>query len=266
MTSYFDNFKWIISNKEEHKANLKSPDKFEIVENHKSNEIESNCDFGSEYNNNHTYQKNIHDVIYQYNTIHLEMIEKEQLVRDRLSIDTIDKIKTNYYDYINDDIKIIKDFAMIMETFSHIQKKLNDFESGIRVFELDVRNKTLNQDTNNQEFENKIQQIDVKLDNTIKFMEEIKLNNDLVMKKIIKLENTINDNDIKGNELLARLEKINITNNDDKKENNIIIQHEQYKYPYIPMCNDFNGILIYVITGSCIVGTYFGIKYLLRKY
>ena len=55
------------------------------------------------------------------------------MVRERLDSDTFDKIKSNYTDYINDDIKIIKDFAIIMETFSHIQKKLSEFESGIKV-------------------------------------------------------------------------------------------------------------------------------------
>ena len=145
-----------------------------------------------------------------------------------------------------------------METFSHIQNKLSEFES-------DIRTKTLNQDVNNQEYENKIQQIDIKLDNTLKFMKEIKFNNDIVMDKIIKLENTINANDIKGQEILTGLEKINVINNNDKRENISYVINRYKKYFYIPMYSDIDNILIWILTGSCIVGTYFGIKYILRK-
>lgn len=263
MANYLENLKWIMTKQEVSKPSSESPDKFEMIEKH-------NCDDDIMYVfNPDTYNSitpsNIQDVITQYNTLHLEMVKKEQFVRERLDSDTIDKIKSNYSDYINDDIKIIKDFAIIMETFSHIQKKLNDFESGIKEFELNIKNKTLSQDSNNIEFENKIQQIDIKLDNAIKFMDEIKLNNDVVMKKIIKLENTINANDIKGQEILTRLEKINITNNDNKKENNLIDWYQQNRYFGIPFYNDFSGILMYMLTGSCVIGTYFGIKYILRK-
>lgn len=258
MTSYFENFKWIISKQEEQILTSKSPDKFVIIEkpNH-NNEIGPDYDFGPTNNDNLISQKNLEqnykDVILQYDTIHLEMIEKEQLVRERLDSDTIDKIKSNYTDYINDDIKIIKDFAIIMETFSHIQNKLSEFECGIKEFETDIRTKTLNIDTNNLEFENKIQQIDIKLNNTIKFMEEIKSNNNIVMEQIIKLENTINSNDIKGHELLTKLEKINV------------VKNNKNGYLHIPSHDNFNNILIYVLTGSCVLATFFGIKYILRK-
>lgn len=260
MTSYFENLKWIITRQEVSNMTSKSPDKFEIVERHNGdNEIALDYDFVPIDNNNLKSQSNIQDIITQYNSIHLEMIKKEQLVRERLDSDTIDKIKSNYTDYINDDIKIIKDFAIIMETFSHIQNKLSEFECGIKEFESGIRTITSNQDSNNVEFENKIQQIDIKLNNTIKFMEEIKLNNNIVMEKIIKLENTINANDIKGQEILTKLENINVVN----KNNNV--WHKQKKYFKIPIYNYYNDILIYVLTGSCIIGTYFGIKYILRK-
>ena len=269
MTSYLENLKWILSKQEVSNPTSKLPGGFEIVDGHNGdNEIEGDYDFGPIANTDSRSQSqtqpNIQDVISQYNTIQLEMKQKEQLVRERLDSDTIDKIKSNYTDYINDDIKIIKDFAIIMETFSHIQKKLSEFEHGIKEFELDMKNKTSTQDSNNQEFENKIQQIDIKLNDTLKFIEEIKLNNDIVMEKIIKLENTINLNDIKGQEILTRLEKINHTNNKDKNEN-IIGQCRQNGYFRIPLYNNLSDILIYVLTSSCVIGTYFGIKYILRK-
>lgn len=268
MTSYLDNFKWLIDRQDKTKLSSKSPDKFEIIKKHGGDiEIEQDYDFGPSNNDISTSktQPNIKEIISQYNTIHLEMVKKEQLVRERLDSDTFDRIKSNYTDYINDDIKIIKDFAIIMETFSHIQNKLSEFESGIKEFESGIRIITSTQDSNNMEFENKIKQIDIKLDNTIKFMEEIKLNNDMVMKKIINLENTINSNDIKGQEILTKLENINIVNNGDKIYNNKIGWYKQNRYFRIPLYNDFNSILIYMLTSSCVIGTYFGIKYILKK-
>jgi hypothetical protein len=261
MTCYLENLKWIIGSQETSNSSSKSPDKFEIIERHGGdNEIELDYDFGPSNDDNSISktQSNIQEIISQYNTIHLEMIKKEQLVRDRLDSDTFDKIKSNYTDYINDDIKIIKDFAIIMESFSQIQKKLSEFESGIRTI-------TSNQDSNNVELENKIQQIDIKLNNTIKFMEEIKLNNDVMMKKIIKLENTINSNDIKGQEILSILENISIVNNGDKFYNDKIGWYKQKEYFRIPLYNDFSNILIYVLTSSCVIGTYFSIKYIFKK-
>lgn len=268
MTSYLENLKWIIARQDEtSNPSSKSPDKFEIIERHNSdgeNKIEYY--FDQEDNNLISHpQSDIQEINFEYNTIHLEMIKKKQLIRDRFDSDTIDKIKSNYTDYINDDVKIIKDFAIIMETFTNIQNKLNEYVSDIKEFENSIRTKTLNYGANNLEFENKIKQIDIKLDNTIKFMEEIKFNNDMVMEKIIKLENKIYTNDIKGQEILTRLENINIANDDDKKENKVINWYKQNTYFCIPLYNDFSNILIYVLTSSCVIGTYFGIKYILRK-
>ena len=260
MTSYLKNFKWLVANQEEYNSSIKSPDKFEIIEKHKELEY----DFGSE-NHNLSNQSNMQDIISQYNSIHLEMNKKEQLIKERLDSDTIDKIKSNYSDYINNDIKIIKDFAIIMDTFTHIQNKLKEVETGIKKFESNITTKSLNQDISNQEFKDKIQQIDIKFDNSIKFIQEIKVNNNVLMEKIIKLENIINTNDIKGHKILLGLEKISIINNkdnDDKKVNNLInwfniFQSSKY---------NFNNILmIRVLTGSCIAGIYFSIKYISRK-
>ena len=128
MTSYLENFKWIITKQEKPNTSSKSPDKFEIIEKHNDdNEIEHDYNFSPVNNNNlisqfqSQSQSNIQKNILQCNTIHLEMIKKEQLVRDRLDSDTINKIKSNYSNYINNDIKIIKDFAIIWKHF-HIFK------------------------------------------------------------------------------------------------------------------------------------------------
>lgn len=260
MTSYLNNLKWLVVNQEEYNSSINSPDKFEIIEKHKELEY----DFGSE-NHNLSNQSNMQDIISQYNSIHLEMNKKEQLIKERLDSDTIDKIKSNYSDYINNDKKIIKDFAIIMDTFTHIQNKLKEVETSIKKFESNITTKSLNQDISNQEFKDKIQQIDIKFDNSIKFIQEIKVNNNVLMEKIIKLENIINTNDIKGQKILLGLEKISIINNkdnDDKKVNNLInwfnfFQSSKY---------NFNNILmIRVLTGSCIAGIYFSIKYISRK-
>lgn len=266
MTNYLNNFKWIITGQEEMKLNPKSSEKFELINGlnigDNLGEIYKEYDFGPDNLAISPKKLNgdIKEIINEYNTIHLEMVEKEQLVRERLDSDTIDKIKSNYHNYINDDIKIIKDFAIIMETFSHIQKKLSEFELGIKEFE-SVKLKTLNQDLNNQEFEIKIKLIDEKLYNTIKFIDEIKLTNDILMNKIIKLENIIKKNDDKGQEILSKLEKINIFDNENKnkKEKKLI-----NKYNYFQI-SKYNFMLITFLTGTCVIGTYFGIKFILKR-
>lgn len=271
MASYFENFKWVISNNNQFRTDTKSPEKFEFVENihHVNEENEENnihkCDeTKSSLNQLNKLNSEIKEVLTQYNSVHLEMVEKEQLVRKRLDSDTFDKIKSNYSEYINHDIKIIKDFAVIMETFSHIQEKLNSVESSIKEFESDTRVKNLTPNENNQEYENKIQEIDTKLNNTLNCIKDIKSTNDELIAKIIKLENTINDNEIKGNEILIKLEKIDSLNNKWNISNYLYFDLSNLNNLF-SSSNYTNVIIMGLLSGTCIIGTYFGVKYILKK-
>lgn len=112
---------------------------------------------------------------------------------------------------MNDEIKIIKDFALVMESFNHIKDKLIEFESGMKEFESDIKIKTTNQDLSNAELDNKINMIDQKLNNTIVMIDQINSTSNEVMDKIVKLENIINTHSTQREELLSKLNKVELT-------------------------------------------------------
>ena len=192
------------------------------------------------------------------------MINKEQIVRKRLDSNTIEQIKSNCEEYVNDDIKIIKDFALIMESFNHIKEKLINFESGIKEFESDIKIKTSNQDENNAELDNRINHIDTKLDNTIKLMDQIKINSNDVMEKIVKLENIIMEHSIQRHEILTILDKINFDKTNVNKSN-----YYMFINKYFGLNNFFskfnNDVLLMSVLGCGVLGTFLSIRYLLRK-
>jgi hypothetical protein len=218
MATYLNNFKWIISKQEEPKKNLTDKTELELNPLNSKTKSDSDSDCEKDYAkiNNEDLQTNINEIKNEYDKIHTEMINKEQLVRNRLDSDTIEQIKSNCEEYVNDDIKIIKDFALVMESFNHIKKKLKEFESGINSFESEILIKTSNQDENNAELDSRINQIDIKLENTIKLMEQIEVNNDNIMEKIVKLENAISAHSTQRHEILTKLDTINT----DTYENN----------------------------------------------
>lgn len=199
------------------------------------NESESASDSDYEYHKIHSRDiqnfvdesNNKVDINYQtiksvqedYNKIYTDLLKKEQLVRKRVNSDTVEKIKANYSDYINDDIQIIKDFAIIMETFEHIKDRLKVFETDIKDFEEGIKKNTINQDENKQELDNKINNIDSKLENTIDLMNQIKSNGDKFIEKIIHLENLIKTHEEHRNEIMKRLEKFDQEHNEMKNNN-----------------------------------------------
>jgi len=237
MTSYLDNIKWIMSGQKESNSNIIS--QFNIQTNNFDELYSLN---GSECDSEDYHkiiskdlcvspeQKNKPNLTFKtestlksiqedYNKIHNNLIEKERLVRSRVNSDTVEKIKANYTEYINDDIQIIKDFALIMETFEHIKDKLKDFETDIKDFEIDIKKNIICQDENKQELDNKINHIDLRLENTIELMNQIKLNGDEFIKKIIHLENLIKTHDEHRDEILLRLEKFDKDHKEIKNNN-----------------------------------------------
>jgi len=156
----------------------------------------------------------------KYDKTYKELVDKEKLVIKRVGSDTFEKIKENYTEYINDDVQIIKEFALVMETFDNIKTRLKNFESDIGNFESGIRKYIVNQDENKVEIDNKINQIDSKLDNTVGMIEKMKSDSDDFIKKIINLENLIKIHDEHRSEILFRLEKFN-KEHDEMKTNNL---------------------------------------------
>lgn len=279
MENYLDNLKWMITGQTQ--PNIKSN---QIKPNIKSNHtnpnqtnpsIDTTYDSESEFENVYTIdepmeidikkinmEKNNLDVIKnEYKKIEMKLMEEEQLVRKRLNSDTIEQIKSNCVDYVNDDIKIIKDFALVMESFNHIKDKLIEFESGMKEFESDIKIKTTNQDLSNAELDNKINMIDQKLNNTIVMIDQINSTSNEVMDKIVKLENIINTHSTQREELLSKLNKVELT------KPNCYGLWNKYLINFfdIGKYNFSNSTLIMLLGGNFIIGSWYIFKYKLHK-
>jgi len=226
MASYLDNLKWIVSGKKE-------TDSFEQTQYKKDNNLDKTYSLAdSESDSDSEYQKitpnkltTTDELLFlamakeNYEKTYKELVDKEQLVRKRVNSDTFEKIKQNYTEYINDDVQIIKEFALVMETFENIKIKLKNFEFDIGNFESGIKKYIEEHDENRIEINNKINQIDMKLDNTIGIINKIKFDSDEFIKKIINLENLIKTHDERRNEILLKLEKFN-KEHDEMKNNN----------------------------------------------
>lgn len=226
MSSYLDNLKWIVTSKKESEIQ-------EQILNKNTNSDEnylmadSESDSESEYHKiNSNYMPNTNDSLFynlakdNYEKTYKELLDKEQLVRKRVNSDTFEKIKQNYTEYINDDVQIIKEFALVMETFENINIKLKNFVFEIGNFESGIKKYIGEHDVNKLEINNKINQIDKKLDNTIGMINKIKFDSDKFIKKLINLENLIKTHDEHRNEILLRLDKFN-KEHDEMKNNNL---------------------------------------------
>ena len=263
MANYLDNLKWIISGQTESniEPNLSNP-KTEL-------EFDSAYDSESEFENVYTVNEpmkinmekiNMEEIKKEYGKIHIELIKKEQLVSERLNSDTIEQIKLNCKEYVNDEIKIIKDFAIVMESFNHIKDKLIEFESGMKEFESDIKIKTSNQDLSNSELDNRISMIDDKLNNTIVMIEQINSTSNEVMDKIVKLENIINIHSTQREELLSKLNKVELAKKDDFGIWNRCVNN------LFGITNFNDSTLIKIFFGStCVITTWYVFKYNLNK-
>lgn len=276
MAKYLDNLKWIISGKTEAyiESNIKSNIELNLNSNSNPNfyskynsnsntnkhrtelEFDSTYDSESEFENVYTLDKskiNIEEIKKEYGNIQMELIKKEQLVRSRLDSDTIEQIKSNCKEYVNDDIKIIKDFAIVMESFNHIKEKLIGFETGMKEFESDIKIKTSNQELSNAELDNRINMIDRKLNTTMEMIEQMNLTSNELMEKIVKLENIINTHSTQREELLKKLNNVELS------------KHNSSEY-YNKYMNFTNSIIFKILLGStCAIGSLFVFKYIWKK-
>jgi Rad3-related DNA helicase len=243
-------------------------------ESHSSNGSESGSDydydkiistdlcFSQELKNNQTLKNNhtLKSIQEDYNKIHIELVKKEQLVRNRVNSDTVEKIKENYTEFINDDVQIIREFATVMETFEHIKEKLKDFETEIKEFEEDIKKNNMNQDENKLELDNKINKIDLRLENTVQLMNQIKSNGDEFIKKIIHLENLIQSHDEHRKEILLKLEKFDKEHNEMKKTNLQMLNIFKDSKQYFTLTNSNYGYIKYIGIclgiSSCVILTY----------
>lgn len=150
-----------------------------------------------------------------------QQINTDIETRKRLHSDTIEQIKINCKDYSDDETKIIKDFANIMETFNHIKDKLIIFESGIINEETNLKTKMLNQCENNEELDKRLIQIDLKLNNTIESIKLINSKSNELMTKIIELEKIINIHHEQKEKIFTKLNHIESKTN---KFNGIVVK------------------------------------------
>lgn len=263
MDKYLDNLKWIISGQTEIETTNSIKSETEL-------EFDSTYDSESEFENVHSIDEslkiniekiNMKKIKKEYRRVQKELINKEQLVRDRLDSDTIEHIKSNCKEYVNDEIKIIKDFATVIESFNHIKEKIIKFELDMKEFESDIKIKTINQDLSNTELDNRINMIDKKLNNTISMIEQINLTSNELMKKIVKLENIIQTHSTQREELLTKLNKVELTKPECYSFWN------KYVYNFFDIDNlSFNeGIGKILFASTCVIGTFVIFKYTWNK-
>jgi hypothetical protein len=269
MTEYLYQLKWIITgkNEPEHKINSKSPDKFVFIDNNKNEFINGNHIENEQDQDHEDGTKYISDV---YFNIGCEKCDNSYLDTNT-NMNTQEITKSLYVDTSEPiDIKIINDFAIIMDSFRNIQNKITNFEYGIKEFESNIIKKTITQDKNYIELQDKIKQIDSKLTDTIVLIEQIKATNSDFMKKIIKLENIIKQDGFNEQEILYKLEKINLPDTICKKNNNQINLNNFFDLNYWKILKskfnlDTDNMILFILSGSCVLGTLICINYFKKK-
>lgn len=238
MISYLDNLKWIIPSQKESNSNITNQiniqtNNFDELNSLNSSESDSDYDYdkiiSKDLNVSPVIKKTnqtLQNIQEDYNKIHLELLEKEQLVRSQVNSDTVEKIKENYTEYINDDLQIIR-------AYKNYEKNIKEFE--------DIKKNSIGQNINKQELDNKINQIDLKLENTIELINQIKSNGDEFIKKIIHLENMIKIHDVHREQILSKLEKFD-NGCDEIKNNNLKVLNffHNYQNKYLCVFSKFN--------------------------
>ena len=249
MANYFNNLKWVISghdapictneiNKNENQNQNQNQNQHTLTNTNTNTELDNANNIGfvseseseseleldeySDADSEHEYHKikpDINSAKENYNEIYSYLLEQEQLVREKLDPDTVEKIKENYIEYMNSDVQIIKDFAIVMDTFVHIKEKLISLENNIKEFSDDInKTKTIHYE-NISELDNKFNQIDTELIHTIKMVTGIKKQTDEFMDKIVHLENSIKQHDVHREEFCLKLEGFTNEHFEMKKNN-----------------------------------------------
>lgn len=184
-----------------------------------------------------------------YNKLYSEMVEQEQIVRERLNSDTLEKIKANCEEYIDSDIQIIRDFANVMNTFTHIKEKLHEFELNINQFESDMSASKLIQCSTNTELDTKLVGIENKLSGVIDMVDKINSNSNEFMNKIIHLENLIKTHETNREQILLKLEKYDIFQKEIKENKlNRLFGYQNY-YNYLKYFGCGIGLSLCAIVG-----------------
>jgi hypothetical protein len=292
MSNYLENLKWFVSNPSPTNnptnndftgENIKANNFVELPERHDDAKKDldllisnytsgsgSGSGSGSDIDSDHEYDKiilldpqNINQTQQSnYSQIYLDLIEKEQLVRQSLPPDTVDKIKANYTEYLDSDVKIIKDFAGIMENFVHIKEQLKNFESDIKEFKQNIRTSNLAQISGNKlEFDEKINLIDEKIEKLNFIMNQTNNLVDDYMGKITHLENSIKENETHRKEIMLRLENFDKEHKEFKNNNTKFLKiFSDYQKHLIFSNNESYNWVNYVCLGLIGVGIGFGIK------
>lgn len=298
MSNYFENLKWLVSspNNNLNVVQIKqnnSIESFESPNNQDNINMGKKTFSGSESksivvpeldselvehsDSDHEYDKIVipqspkksnYDTKQQsYTQIYLDLLEKEKLVMQNLDPDTVDKIKENYFEYLDSDVQIIKDFACVMENFFHIKERLKNFESDIKEFEQNIRTSNLAKISENKlELDEKISLIDEKIESIGLLMSGTKLLVDNYIDKITQLENSIKENETHRQEIISRLENFDKEHKELKKTNtrfqNIFAD---YQKRFVITNFNPNDWINYLSWGLMSIGIGYGIKFFFKN-
>ena len=296
MSGYLDNLKWLVSSPNSNKSGVVENKKNEDLDSGSDSESPNHSDSDLEYDkitvglgesnkkNSESNKKNSQGKKKQldsdcqqeqkirtqsdYSQIYSDLIKKEQLVRESLDPDTVDKIKANYTEYLDSEVQIIKDFAGIMENFVHIKEQLKNFELDIKEFEQNIRTSNLAQISENKsELDEKINLIDKKIEELSGLMNGT---NGLVnnyIDKITQLENSIKENETHRQEIMSRLEKFD-KEHVELKNNSIkfLTVFTDYQKHFALTNNNSSNWINYLSWSLFSVGVGFGIKYLVKNF
>lgn len=266
MSSYYGKIKWILTGADEDPPNTiithceqgndsdGEYDKIGKDSNSPVNDLSSNVKNNDNNNNNDDnaielsssntdkkYSTNIQTEFEManddFNKIYAEMIDKEQIIRERLNSKTIEQIKENYAEYIDNDIQIIKDFAVIMETFSHIKDKLKEFENNIKNFGSVsiIASETISDSSCTE-----LNIIKTDLEKVINKVNMVDSTSCDFMNKLVHLENLIKSHETQRELILLKLEKIN-KEHKEIKDSNLKILNMFSNHNFIPTNSYLNG-------------------------
>ena len=278
MSNYLENLKWLVPSPISNKSDKIENKKNDVLglESELDSESSTHSDSDAEYDkitvgfsksDKNSQVKSQIQTKSDYSQIYSDLMEKEQLVRESLDPNTVDRIKANYTEYLDSDVKIIKDFAGIMENFVHIKEQLRNFESDIKEFEQNIRTSNLAQISENKsELDEKINQIDEKIERLSNLMT---MTNGLVddyIDKITQLENSIKENETHRQEIMLRLENFD-KEHIELKNNNIkffsIFNDYQKHFAFVNP--NLNNWINYSSLGLIGIGLAFCIKFGLDK-
>jgi hypothetical protein len=171
-------------------------------------------------------------------------------IKNNVNDKTNDTIISEYSQCISDDNQVTNEIIALMKSFEMMKTKIVNFENNIKEFEKNIESK--NHVTINNE---KIKDIETKLENTIILINNINFGSEEFLIRILHLENSIKENELHRKEFISKFEKFNKEYNEIKQKqiivDNIIFNNN----------NSFGNIYSYTTYGIIT----FGIAFVISK-